>query len=164
VCGDWRGLREQAIKLPDELPFKTHPNLSSNPLVRPHRALLTAHDFRVERQLDVASLLQGVRDGTDEAYLLVGTMYLTYEWPFSFSVEIGIDRRGRSLQLGSKGTLAAMVCWWGSRLPLVSPPGSGAWMPTTSRFSELDRVEARAFPYVALPAARSSASSRTSVS
>lgn len=38
-------------------------------------AILTARDFRIERRIDATSVLQGVRDGTDEAYLAVGTMY-----------------------------------------------------------------------------------------
>lgn len=66
-------------------------NLEPEVFVKLIEALLTAHDFRVERRVDGASLLQGVREGTDEVHLAVGTMYSTYEWPFSLSVDFGVS-------------------------------------------------------------------------
>jgi len=65
--------------------------LESDDFVALVEALLTAHDFRIDRRLDAASLLDGVRNGTDQACLLVGTMYSTYEWSFTMSVEFGVS-------------------------------------------------------------------------
>lgn len=76
-------------------------------------ALLTAHDFRVERWVDTATLLQGVRDGIDEAYMCVGTMYSTYQWPFSLGVEFGVspgsDFREEGQMLSLQGKAAILV-------------------------------------------------------
>lgn len=65
-------------------------NLDTGTFTELVEALLTAHDYRIDRRLDAASLLQGVANGTDEAFLSVGTMYSTYEWPFSLGVEYGV--------------------------------------------------------------------------
>lgn len=54
-------------------------------------AILEAHDFRIERHLDASKLVAGVAEGTDEAFLAVGSFYATYEWPFQMSVEFGTD-------------------------------------------------------------------------
>jgi hypothetical protein len=51
--------------------------------------LLTLHDYRIEQRLDASQLLKGVAEGTDQAFLSVGTMLSMYEWPFSLGVEIG---------------------------------------------------------------------------
>ena len=66
-------------------------NLDTGTFTELVEALLTAHDYRIDRRLDAASILQGVADGTDEAFLSVGTMYSTYEWPFSLGVEYGVS-------------------------------------------------------------------------
>ena len=51
--------------------------------------LLTLHDYQIDQRLDVSAFLKGVAEGTDEAFLSVGTMRSMYEWPFSLGVEFG---------------------------------------------------------------------------
>jgi hypothetical protein len=51
--------------------------------------LLTLHDYTIEERIDASLLLKGVADGTDEAFLSMGTMHSKYEWPFSLGVEFG---------------------------------------------------------------------------
>ena len=84
----WRGrpLGHQFDPLRTELE-----NLDTGTFTELVEALLTAHDYRIDRRLDAASILRGVTDGTDEAFLSVGTMHSTYEWPFSLSVEYGVS-------------------------------------------------------------------------
>jgi hypothetical protein len=55
------------------------------------QSLLTAHEFVVSQRLDASRLLAGVKEGTEEAYLVVGTMHTRFEWPFSLSVEFGVS-------------------------------------------------------------------------
>ncbi|HYT79096.1 MAG TPA: hypothetical protein VEQ37_07545 [Actinomycetota bacterium] len=74
--------------------------------------------------------LQGVRDGTDEAYLLVGTMYSTYEWPFSLSLEFGVSPQNDFREEGQSFSVRA-------KLPCSSTLASGHTLrrppaPTTS--------------------------------
>lgn len=66
-------------------------NLDAETFTELVEALLTAHDYRIDRQLDAASILRSVADGTDEAFLSVGTMHSTYEWPFSLGVQYGVS-------------------------------------------------------------------------
>jgi hypothetical protein len=76
-------------------------------------ALLTAHDFRIDTRLDAGELLAGVRNGTDEADLCVGTMYSTYEWSFPLSVEYGFspdtDFREEGQTFTVQGPVAVLV-------------------------------------------------------
>jgi hypothetical protein len=76
-------------------------------------ALLTAHDFRIDARLDAGKLLAGVRDGTDYAYLCVGTMYSTYEWSFPLGVEYGFspdtDFREEGQTFTVQGPVAILV-------------------------------------------------------
>ena len=84
----WRGrpLGHQFDPLRSELA-----NLDTATFTELVEALLTAHDYRIDRRLDASSILSGVAAGTDEAFLSVGTMYSTYEWPFSMGVEYGVS-------------------------------------------------------------------------
>ena len=88
-------------------------NLDTATFIELVEALLTAHDYRIERRLDAASVIQGVADGTDEAFLSVGTMYSTYEWPFSLGVEYGVsegsDFREEGQLLRIQGKTAVLV-------------------------------------------------------
>ncbi len=52
--------------------------------------LLSVHDFRITERLDSRDLMVWER-AQDDAYLNVGMMYSTYEWPFSLGVEFGTD-------------------------------------------------------------------------
>jgi hypothetical protein len=77
------------------------------------QALLTAHGFVIGQYLDASSLLKGVEDGTDEAYLSIGTMHSRYEWPFSLSVEFGVspdsDYRDEGQMMSVQGSTALFV-------------------------------------------------------
>jgi hypothetical protein len=87
--------------------------LESSLFIELVEALLTAHDFRIDERLDAGELLAGVRDGTDEADLCVGTMYSTYEWSFPLSVEYGVppdtDFREEGQTFRVQGPTAVLV-------------------------------------------------------
>jgi len=65
-------------------------NLDPSLFVELVECLLSVHDFRITERLDSRDLMVWERV-QDDAYLNVGMMYSTYEWPFSMGVEFGTD-------------------------------------------------------------------------
>jgi hypothetical protein len=102
-------------------------NLDTGTFTELAEALLTAHDYRIDRRMDAASILRGVADGTDEAFLSVGTMHSTYEWPFSLGVQYGVsegtDFREEGQLLRIQGKTAVLVH---TRLGSHAAPAGGA--------------------------------------
>jgi len=120
----WRGrpLGHQFDPLRSELA-----NLEPGTFAELVEALLTAHDYRIDRRLDAASILAGVAAGTDEAFLSVGTMHSTYEWPFSLGVQYGVsegtDFREEGQLFRIQGRTAVLVH---TRVGSHAAPAAGA--------------------------------------
>ena len=88
-------------------------NLEPSLFVEVVEGLLAAYDYQLERRMDAGRLLQGVADGTDEAFLSIGTLHSTYEWIFQMSVEFGMspgtDFREEGDILRAQGRIAVLV-------------------------------------------------------